>query len=540
MDSAESIQTGSVLSSSLIAEKIIPDEENLYRVSKIGILLRNYPEILLNFISGFGVNKKWTPFQINKVALALFDELGIIIPVSVGKDPIISPTQPMLHRLYEERILAESPDHIYHSTSALRPIDLSQYEEDLDFLFNELKDLATDNFPYLRDSNRIKNKLEEIGDPKLGKSRSIIREKGNILAAMMDKKYFARYDSDRFDYCHPAIIRDLGKLQEIDDLDSLFDLFEKSTKSKNYLYHSAISTKYLEKRAQTIFRQREKLFDLSIKFKKDLIDGTLGIELRETFRKNRHELSRHARIDRGVEVIDKNKTYSIIYKPNKISIYKKVKNSKMSFPPTSAMKDGKMPFAVNYYYLEFLRNEDDNKPLIFEIDNEKFILALGKIAKKSVHPSWVEICIFNVNQKKDREIQEITSRLEQFMVGVIAGRFQLPPEWMENILRGKRYLKYWLYPLDEKTTLECIGKYGCKVFLAVSCEIKNYLNFPMKEEDICLNLKRFIDQSICSLLDPEIPLKIRDHGEFRRLIQEIIPYKDMNKMELSVLVVTTE
>ena len=127
----------------------------------------------------------------------------------------------------------------------------------------------------------------------------------------IDGKYFARYDSNRFDYYHPAIIRDLGNLQKLEDLDSLFDLFVNQKKNTNYSDYPITSMKYLESKIQTIFRQREKLFDLPLKYEKDLNDESPGIELKEAFRKNRHPLSDHSIINRGVEIIDKNRVYPI-------------------------------------------------------------------------------------------------------------------------------------------------------------------------------------------------------------------------------------
>jgi len=70
----------------------------------------------------------------------------------------------------------------------------------------------------------------------------------------------------------------------------------------------------------------------------------------------------------------------------------KSSNIKMTAPYDSLLKRGSIEFVMNFRYLEFLRREDkgngESKPIIFSKNEDKFIIALGKITKEEagVHP----------------------------------------------------------------------------------------------------------------------------------------------------------
>ncbi|MEA2000047.1 MAG: hypothetical protein U9N61_12090 [Euryarchaeota archaeon] len=62
--------------------------------------LADYIELIKKYVVRRGENEGWTPLQINKVFLQVMIEMGIIVPFSIGGNPVVSPTQPMLHMDY--------------------------------------------------------------------------------------------------------------------------------------------------------------------------------------------------------------------------------------------------------------------------------------------------------------------------------------------------------------------------------------------------------------------------------------------------------
>lgn len=205
-----------------------------------------------------------------------------------------------------------------------------------------------------------------------------------------------------------------------------------------------------------------------------------------------------------------------------------IKSVKPTYPCSSALKEGKIDNVINFRYLEFLRekNEDIYKPIIISNNNEKFVIALGKISKEKVFPSWVELYFFNVYGKSEDEIADLADKLEQYMVLILANKFFIHESWKAQINRGTNNLKRELLEPDENEMLNQLGKYGGEVYIASLCLTKDTVNFPTPESKVKEYITNVYIQLIKALGDLRIYSIIKNNTEITILEVELEKIKN--------------
>lgn len=199
----------------------------------------------------------------------------------------------------------------------------------------------------------------------------------------------------------------------------------------------------------------------------------------------------------------------------------KSSNIKMTTPYDSLLKRGSVEFVMNFRYLEFLRREDkgngESKPIIFSKNEDKFIIALGKITKEEAPSSWAELYFFNVNEKNEEEIKIIANELERFLVAVIAEKFKIPEEWKEDIIKSSEYLKKKVFPING--IFEDLGEYGGEVYAAMLSVSYKTVNFPMPEEEAKRYIKKLVALANKAVTDPDIDRLLNKEEKLQNLIK---------------------
>jgi len=327
---------------------------------------------------------------------------------------------------------------------------------------NNLSDLELDLDIIYESFNGIK--IPYIRNTKFIKSKiKQIGGEGNFsrtkkIEEIVDNKILSRIDDCRnLDYVDPKIESNLKYIQRIDDLDGLCNIFTD--------YSNSI---------------------------------TLGEAITS--------------LDREKYVLQKIKEG---FKYGK----KATKLVRPTNPYNSLLKQGKIDYVTNFRYLEFIRDnyKHNYKPIIFDKNNEKFIVALGKINKDMVAPSWSELYFFNITGKSEDEISDIIDKLEQFMVLLLANKFPIDENWKEQIVLGTNNLKKLLIADNENEILNQFGNYGGEVCIASLCITKDTINFPMSETEVKEYLTKVHIQLIRALSDLRIHSIIKENEEIRLL-----------------------
>lgn len=296
-------------------------------------------------------------------------------------------------------------------------------------------------------------------------------QKTNHIERMVDGKILGWRDNcNNLDYIHPKIESNINYINSIKDLEELCDVFAKLKTSETL-------------RGTPILSDREKY------------------------------------------VLQKIKEDGFKYEHDTI------KSVKPTDPCNSALKEGKIDNVINFRYLEFLRekNEDGYKSIIINNSNEKFVIALGKISKEKVFPSWAELYFFNVSRKSEDEIADLADKLEQYMVLILANKFFIHESWKAQINRGTNNLKRELLEPDENEMLNQLGKYGGEVCIASLCLTKDTVNFPTSEIKVKEYITNVYIQLIKALGDLRIYSIIKNNTEITILESELekIKHKDI-------------
>lgn len=505
-------------------------------------MLSEFAEHLIEYAVAIGIDRGWSAKLINKSYILLNHELGIELPIMLGKDPFISETQHKLMEYHSDGYLISHPANIEAPLFKTKPLNLKILEDNLDDLYNVwLENLGSDvkkYLPYLRPARFIKDRLIDIGDPKLADQR----EKAEILALEADGIFYKRKESLELEYLHPNIINNLGKIKNLDalDLDSLVESLRiikndtVSSEGKN----GDIESLKLDLSCISILGKA--LFTLPKKYKIYFNRGAVPSEIHEFFELKGHHLSDNARLVSYNKIIDKENVYQVIFK-NKLYVYQITQKIKMTLPHRSILKTGEQLYISNYRYLEFLR-DSNNKPIIFKNKNNKFVLAFGASSRGHVKPLSLEIYTFNVNRRDEYDINDLCNRLERYLVAILAESSPLRSEWRVDILEGIKNLKRGLIPLNgendgdnDRKLLEALGEYAGEVYSAMTCELEKYLNFSTREEDVENYLKKFIGQLHKALCDLEIYSKMREQKELTELLNEIKSRRIRDKSQLESL-----
>lgn len=416
-------------------------------------LLDRYIDDVMQYVVKYGENASWTPLLINKVFLQIMVEHEIIVPFSIGRNPVISQTQKQLHEDYRDGIISTNPKKIFDRVVLKSKNNLSDYEISIDTISES--PLHGLNLPYIWNTNKLKSKIQQIGGDGNYNKR-------NHIEKMVDDKILSWRDNcNNLDYIHTKIESNIKYINSIKDLDELCDVFNK-------------------------------------------------LKTSETLR--------------GTPILDREKYVLQKIKENGFKYeHDAIKSVKPTDPCNSALKEGKIDNVINFRYLEFLRekHEDIYKPIIINNDNEKFIIALGKISKEKVSPSWVELYFFNVTRKSEEEIADIADKLEQYMVLILANKFFIHESWKAQINRGTNNLKKELLEPDENEMLNQLGRYGGEVCIASLCLTKDTVNFPTSEIKVKEYITKVYIQLIKALSDLRIDSIIKNDTEITILAGEL-------------------
>lgn len=454
--------------------------------------LRRYPEYVKKYIVRYGEIHRWTPLQINKTFLRIMIDQGIIVPFSIGRDPIISRTQQMLYDDYHSgKITVKSangsnvddsgPLQIY---DPVVPVDSDSLRDELEECENYI-DLCADvfeqlikgkNLSYIWTSNKLKRTINEIGGSNLISSDGDdvnAKERWKNVVKEVDKAITKRIDNcETLDYIHPAIRENIRSINNIDNLDELCDRFE-ALKGETRHNDTTGGEKYV---LDTIKRELlPKKNGDGFKFEK--------VKLTETY--------------------------------------------------NSLLKKGRINYVINFKYLEFIRDEkDDNlRPIVVSKNNDKFIVALGKDHKDKVPPSWAELYFFNVNGMNGETIEFVAHNLEQFMVLLIAKKIEILEIWKDSIINGTKpdRIKKELLIEKHEEIMEDLGTYGGEVYVATLSIADNTVNFPMPVSSIENYIKRVIVKLNKAICNPEVRLAIMNDGKIQYVIDDIKNEKDIIK-----------
>ena len=454
--------------------------------------LRRYPEYVKKYIVRYGEIHRWTPLQINKTFLRIMIDQGIIVPFSIGRDPIVSRTQQMLYDDYHSgKLTVKSTNGSNEDDSRLLQIYDPVVPVDSDSLHDELEECESHidlcagvfeqlikgkNLSYIWTSKKLKRTINGISGSNLISSDGDdvnVKEHWKNVAKEVDKAIIKRIDNCRtLDYIQPAIRKNIGSINNIDDLDELCDRFE-ALKGETRHNSTTGGEKYV--------------LD---KIKKELL-------------------------------------------PNKNGDGFKFEKVKLTETYNSLLKKGRINYVINFKYLEFIRDEkDDNlRPIVVSKNNDKFIVALGKDHKDEVPPSWAELYFFNVNGMDGETIEFIANNLEQFMILLIAKKVGILEIWKDSIINGtkcNRIKKELLIEKHEKI-MEDFGTYGGEVYLATLSIADNTVNFPMPVSRIENYIKRVILKLNKAICDPKARLAIKNDEKIQCLIDDIKNEKDIIK-----------
>ena len=121
--------------------------------------LTEYIELIKKYIVRYGENNRWTPLQINKVFLQVMIKMSIIVPFSIGRNPVISPTQSMLHMDYKNGLIHTNPTEIFSPVASNSSFDLGDYEYHIDTIHKSFEDF---NLPYIWELPKLKSKIKRI------------------------------------------------------------------------------------------------------------------------------------------------------------------------------------------------------------------------------------------------------------------------------------------------------------------------------------------------------------------------------------------
>jgi len=211
----------------------------------------------------------------------------------------------------------------------------------------------------------------------------------------------------------------------------------------------------------------------------------------------------------------------------------KFEKVKLTETYNSLLKKGRINYAINFKYLEFIRDEIGNnlRPIVVSRNNDKFIVALGKDHKDKVPPSWAELYFFNVDDMDGETIEFIANNLEQFMVLLIAKKIEISEIWKDSIINGTKPNRIRKELLIEKhgRIMEDLGTYGGEVYVATLSIADNTVNFPMPVSRIENYIKRVIVKLNKAICDPKARLAIKNDEKIQRLIDDIKNEKDIIK-----------
>ncbi|MEA1998451.1 MAG: hypothetical protein U9N61_03885, partial [Euryarchaeota archaeon] len=159
-------------------------------------------------------------------------------------------------------------------------------------------------------------------------------------------------------------------------------------------------------------------------------------------------------------------------------------------------------------------------------NNDKFMVALGKIHKDRVPPSWSELYFFNVNEKDEEEIKILSNHLEQFMAILIAEKIKISEDWKEEIVNGVEHLERGVIKTDDDDMPRELGTYGGEVYASTLSVSGNTVNFSMSEHIIEDYIKKVIVKLTKAIGDLEVYSTIKNNKEIQHLIGDIENEKD--------------
>ncbi|NJD76660.1 MAG: hypothetical protein FIB08_06115, partial [Candidatus Methanoperedens sp.] len=159
--------------------------------------LDRYIDDIMQYVVKYGENASWSPLLINKVFLQIMVELGIIVPFSIGRNPVISQTQKQLYEDYSNGIISTNPKQIFNHVIIKSKNSLSDYEISIDTISES--PLHGLKLPYIWNSNKLRSKIQQIGgDGNLQKTKHIEQ--------MVDSRILVWRDNcSNLDYIHPKI-----------------------------------------------------------------------------------------------------------------------------------------------------------------------------------------------------------------------------------------------------------------------------------------------------------------------------------------------
>jgi len=142
-----------------------------------------YKDDVMQYVVKYGENASWSPLLINKVFLQIMIELGIIVPFSIGRNPVISQTQELLYKDYSYGIISSNPRNLFERIHVKYKNDLSDHETNIDTISESFCQLS---LPYIWNTRKLRAKIQQIG----GNGNS---DKSHHIEKIVDDKILDRY-----------------------------------------------------------------------------------------------------------------------------------------------------------------------------------------------------------------------------------------------------------------------------------------------------------------------------------------------------------
>ncbi|MCD5401430.1 hypothetical protein LR013_02390 [candidate division NPL-UPA2 bacterium] len=420
-----------------------------------------YLELLPKFVVRYGEERRWSPIQINKTFLLLMvEELGIIPTFSLHRRRVVSVTQQILHRDYSNETILTDPTELETPIRINKHSDLNvleKYEDEIDTIYDSLKEGGIKP-PYVLDSDKIKKKIQKIGESKTSK-----KERIKHIEKRADKIENLITNCKRLDYIHPKL-ENKDIQTRCEKLDSLPRLLKDL---KNKLFETEEpNNDYLAEKIKDMFKKSGKLRNIKMTeshdslLKKGSIDFVMNFRYLEFLRLEDKDNGEHKPI-----ILSKNGDNFIIALG---------KNTKEDVPSS---------WAELYIFTVNGKNEEEVKVLANEL--EQFVVAL--IAEKfRVPQDWEEEIIkCSKNLKKVFPVNDIiTEDLGEYGGEVYAAMLSISDETVN-------------FPMPEEEVGNYIKKLIALVNKAVSDpDINNSLRKEEELQNLIKNLHSKKDEHI--------------------------------------------